>query len=92
MSLLAVRGLCKTFGGVDAARDVSFAVEGGEMIALIGPNGAGKSTVFNMIGGQLRPDGGRVLDGADITSMSAREPGSGAGSDARSRWRRPSRP
>ncbi|HEX2509521.1 MAG TPA: ABC transporter ATP-binding protein, partial [Microvirga sp.] len=40
MSLLAVRGLCKTFGGVDAARDVSFAVEGGEMIALIGPNGA----------------------------------------------------
>jgi branched-chain amino acid transport system ATP-binding protein len=74
MSLLAIRGLCKTFGGVDAARDVSFAVEGGEMIALIGPNGAGKSTVFNMIGGQLRPDSGRVLlDGADITSMSARE-------------------
>lgn len=68
MTLLTVQGLCKTFGGVAAARDVDFALERGEMLAIIGPNGAGKSTVFNMIGGQLRPDRGKVLlDGEDIT-------------------------
>ena len=61
MSLLTVRGLCKSFGAVVAARDVNFTLARGEMLALIGPNGAGKSTVFNMIGGQLRPDRGKVL-------------------------------
>ena len=72
MTLLAARDLCKTFGGVVAARDVSFTVDRGEMVAIIGPNGAGKSTVFNMIGGQLKADGGRVLlEGEDITALSA---------------------
>jgi branched-chain amino acid transport system ATP-binding protein len=61
MTVLTVRNLRKSFGGVDAVRDVSFAVDAGEMLALIGPNGAGKSTCFNMVGGQLRPDGGRVV-------------------------------
>ena len=46
-----------------AARDVTFAVEAGKLLAVIGPNGAGKSTIFNMVGGQLRPDGGRVTAG-----------------------------
>ncbi|HEV2559465.1 MAG TPA: ABC transporter ATP-binding protein [Microvirga sp.] len=74
MSLLSVRDLCKAFGGVTAARDVSFTVERGEMVAIIGPNGAGKSTVFNMIGGQLSPDGGSVsLAGRDITRLTPRE-------------------
>jgi branched-chain amino acid transport system ATP-binding protein len=68
MTVLAVRNLRKSFGGVDAVRDVSFTVDAGEMLALIGPNGAGKSTCFNMVGGQLRPDGGRVvLMGADVS-------------------------
>ena len=68
MTVLAVQHLAKRFGGIDAVRDVSFAVQAGEMLALIGPNGAGKSTCFNMLGGQLRPDGGRVLlEGADVT-------------------------
>ncbi|MBD2748461.1 ABC transporter ATP-binding protein [Microvirga sp. BT688] len=71
MTLLAVNGLHKSFGGVVAARDVSFTVARGEMLAIIGPNGAGKSTVFNMVGGQLRPDRGQVLlDGQDITHAS----------------------
>jgi branched-chain amino acid transport system ATP-binding protein len=74
MTLLAVHDLRKAFGGVTAARDVSFTVNATEMVALIGPNGAGKSTVFNMIGGQLRPDGGRVeLDGETITTLPPRE-------------------
>jgi len=71
MTLLAVNGLHKSFGGVVAARDVTFTVERGEMLAIIGPNGAGKSTVFNMVGGQLRSDRGQVvLDGHDITHAS----------------------
>ena len=71
MTLLAVQGLHKAFGGVVAARDVDFTLQRGEMLAIIGPNGAGKSTVFNMVGGQLRPDRGRVLlDGQDISNAS----------------------
>jgi branched-chain amino acid transport system ATP-binding protein len=73
MTLLSVQGLNKSFGGVVAARDVSFALAAGEMLAIIGPNGAGKSTTFNMVGGQLRPDRGRVvLSGQDITGQSPR--------------------
>jgi branched-chain amino acid transport system ATP-binding protein len=73
MMLLSVEGLNKRFGGVVAARDVSFALAAGEMLAIIGPNGAGKSTTFNMVGGQLRPDTGRVtLAGQDITGMPPR--------------------
>ncbi|MEQ1647957.1 MAG: ABC transporter ATP-binding protein [Hyphomicrobiaceae bacterium] len=71
--LLHVDALDKAFGGVIAARNVNFSVKRGEMVALIGPNGAGKSTTFNMVGGQLRPDRGRVtLDGADVTGLSPR--------------------
>jgi branched-chain amino acid transport system ATP-binding protein len=74
MSLLSVQGLCKSFGGVVAARDVSFDLGAGELLALIGPNGAGKTTTFNMVGGQLRPDAGAVvLDGADVTRLTPRE-------------------
>ena len=61
MSVLSVRALRKAFGGVRAVDDVSFDVEQGEFLALIGPNGAGKSTCFNMINGQLAPDGGEIL-------------------------------
>jgi len=71
MTLLSVQHLSKSFGGVAAARDVSFTLERGEMLAIIGPNGAGKSTVFNMVGGQLRPDrGAGLLDGQNITTAS----------------------
>jgi branched-chain amino acid transport system ATP-binding protein len=74
MTLLSVQGLCKTFGGVVAAKDVSFGVAPGKLLALIGPNGAGKTTTFNMVGGQLSPDAGRVvLDGEDVTHLAPRE-------------------
>ncbi|WP_270933966.1 ABC transporter ATP-binding protein [Falsiroseomonas oryzae] len=74
MTLLAAEALNKRFGGVVAARDVAFALSAGEMLAIIGPNGAGKSTTFNMVGGQLRPDSGRVLlGGEDITGLPPRE-------------------
>jgi branched-chain amino acid transport system ATP-binding protein len=67
VALLSVHDLSKSFGGVHAVAGVSFAVEPGEAVAIIGPNGAGKTTCFNMLGGQLRPDGGRIMvDGRDI--------------------------
>jgi branched-chain amino acid transport system ATP-binding protein len=74
MKLLSVERLNKSFGGVVAASDVSFALERGEMLALIGPNGAGKSTTFNMVGGQLLPDSGEVmLDGEKVTGLPPRD-------------------
>jgi branched-chain amino acid transport system ATP-binding protein len=72
--MLQVDNLAKSFGGVRAVDGVSFQVARGELLALIGPNGAGKSTCFNLLNGQLRPDGGSVsLDGRDITGRSSRE-------------------
>ena len=71
--VLAVAGLAKSFGGVAAVQDVTFAVARGEMLALIGPNGAGKSTCFNLLSGQIRPDRGAVfLDGEVVTGLSPR--------------------
>ena len=61
MSILEVRELAKSFGGVQAVDRVSFAVAEGELLAMIGPNGAGKTTCFNLINGQLLPDGGEIL-------------------------------
>jgi len=60
---LAVSHLRKTFGGVRAVDDVSFAIDAGTLVALIGPNGAGKTTCFNCINGQLAPDTGEVVLG-----------------------------
>jgi branched-chain amino acid transport system ATP-binding protein len=74
MSVLSVVALSKSFGGVHAVREVSFAVADAEFLALIGPNGAGKSTCFNMINGQLKPDSGRVLlAGRDIAGLPPRD-------------------
>ncbi|MCB2012027.1 MAG: ABC transporter ATP-binding protein [Geminicoccaceae bacterium] len=71
--ILEVRGLCKTFGGVQAVSNVDIDLACGELLALIGPNGAGKSTCFNMVGGQLRPDRGtiRIAD-VDVTGWPPR--------------------
>lgn len=72
-ALLQVQNICKSFGGVQAVRGVSFTLQAGEMLALIGPNGAGKSTTFNMVGGQLTPDSGQVLlHGENIAGLPPR--------------------
>jgi branched-chain amino acid transport system ATP-binding protein len=72
--LLSVEGLTKSYGGVHAVRGVSFALKGGEILALIGPNGAGKSTCFDMLNGQKIPDSGQItLLGEDTTGRVPRE-------------------
>jgi branched-chain amino acid transport system ATP-binding protein len=63
MTVLSVRNLSKAYGGVQAVRNVSFGVAGGELVAMIGPNGAGKTTCFNLLSGQLAPDAGEILLG-----------------------------
>jgi branched-chain amino acid transport system ATP-binding protein len=74
MSLLAVRELSKSFGGVRAVDRVSFSIAAGEMLAMIGPNGAGKSTCFNMLSGQLAPDSGSIeLAGETLAGKAPRE-------------------
>jgi branched-chain amino acid transport system ATP-binding protein len=74
MSVLAIRALSKSFGGVRAVNDVSFEIAQGEFLAMIGPNGAGKSTCFNIINGQLEPDSGQILfAGRDIVGLETRE-------------------
>ena len=74
MSVLSVRALTKSFGGVRAVDGVSFDIAAGQFLALIGPNGAGKSTCFNIINGQLRPDGGDVLfEGRSIAGKHLRQ-------------------
>jgi len=65
--LLQVDQLTKRFDGLVANRDVSFAVDAGEIVAIIGPNGAGKSTLFNCIAGHDVPTSGSVrLRGAEL--------------------------
>ena len=57
----AVRGLVRRrWRTVEALKDVSFALERGELLGFIGPNGAGKSTTIKILSGILRPDSGRV--------------------------------
>lgn len=58
--LLQVRGMCKAYGGVKTAQDVSFTLHRGHVHALIGPNGAGKTTMINMLTGIVRPDAGSI--------------------------------
>jgi branched-chain amino acid transport system ATP-binding protein len=68
--LLVVENLSKRFRGLQAVKDVSFAVPDHRIVALIGPNGAGKTTTFNLIAGALPPDTGRVrLAGADLLGL-----------------------
>jgi branched-chain amino acid transport system ATP-binding protein len=61
MSILEVKGITKTFGGVTALDDVSVNVEKNSLLGIIGPNGSGKTTFVNIVTGFVKPDKGSVL-------------------------------
>lgn len=60
MSLLEVKDLCKSFGGLQAVNNFNLTLETGEIVGLIGPNGAGKTTVFNLVTGHFPPTSGVI--------------------------------
>jgi len=67
-SLLETDQISKTFGGLVAVNDVTFAIPEHSIVSIIGPNGAGKTTFFNMLTGLYKPSVGRILfDGEDIS-------------------------
>ena len=69
-SILEVKGLRKTFGGVVANHDVSLAVPAGKIYGLIGPNGSGKTTLFNSIAGLHPIDSGSIrFEGREISAL-----------------------
>jgi len=69
--MLQVNKLSKTFGGVKAVQDVSFAIREKTIHSVIGPNGAGKTTLFNLITGVYTPSEGEiVLDGENVAGAS----------------------
>ena len=67
---LDVRHVSKRFGGTQALSDVTFRIQGNELIGLIGPNGAGKTTLTNTLDGVLKPNAGQVwLNGERVDGL-----------------------
>jgi branched-chain amino acid transport system ATP-binding protein len=58
--LFELKGISKSFGGVQALENIDLTIDHGERHAIIGPNGAGKTTLFNVIIGELGPDSGEI--------------------------------
>jgi branched-chain amino acid transport system ATP-binding protein len=70
MKLLVVNTISKNFGGLQALQNVSFHVNGGEVLGIIGANGAGKTTLFSLIAGHQQPSSGEILfRGEPITGL-----------------------
>lgn len=65
--MVEVKNLVKSYGSIDAVKDISFTANVGEVLGFLGPNGAGKSTTMNIIAGYLSATSGTVtIDGYDI--------------------------
>jgi ABC-type branched-subunit amino acid transport system ATPase component len=58
--MLEIKGLSKSFGGIRAVSDCTFAIKEDGITGLIGPNGSGKTTLFNLITGFIPPDQGEI--------------------------------
>ncbi len=74
--MIKIENLTKSYGDLEAVKQVSFNVEPGEVLGFLGPNGAGKSTTMKMIAGFLSPTQGRIsVCGHDVESdsMAARK-------------------
>lgn len=73
-TVLDIKNLRKSFGGLKATDDVSLNLRKGEIHALIGPNGAGKSTLIGQIAGTIRHDSGSIcFDGQDVGALNVQQ-------------------
>ena len=74
--ILEIKRLFKSFGGLEALRDISFNIDRGEIIGLIGPNGAGKTTLFNCVAGIEKPTRGEIVftNGGNTISIGGKKP------------------
>ena len=81
MTAISVRGLRKSYGGVEAVRGIDFEVEAGEVFGLLGPNGAGKTTTVEILEGYRQRDArrGRACSASTRAAPSAPS-GSGSAS------------
>jgi len=67
--MIQVRSVSKSFGNIEAVRDMSFSINKGEIFGILGPNGAGKSTIVNILNTLVKPDKGDVIiDGVNINN------------------------
>jgi branched-chain amino acid transport system ATP-binding protein len=72
MTMLSVEGLRAGYGKIEVLRDVSIAVEQGQIVTLIGANGAGKTTLLKTISGLIRPTAGKIeFEGRSIARVPA---------------------
>lgn len=76
---LQAHGIGKSFAGVEVLRDVSFEVQGGEVLAVVGENGSGKSTTMNILAGLIAADSGRLYLDGQIYAPSSRHASQSAG-------------
>lgn len=68
--IVSINGVSKSFGAVEALKDISIDIQSGEIFALLGPSGCGKSTLLRVISGFESPDAGELLlDGQDMTHI-----------------------
>jgi iron(III) transport system ATP-binding protein len=72
MSDVSLRGVSKSFGALQAVREVSLEIERGELMAVLGPSGCGKTTLLRTIAGFERPDAGSVVVGDEVVAGSGR--------------------
>ena len=72
MSLIEIKGLCKSFGSLEVLKDINLTVEEGEVIAIIGGSGCGKSVSLRCMELLETPDAGQIIiDGMEITAKNA---------------------
>ena len=74
--ILEIKKLYKSFGGLEAIKDISFNIDQNEIIGLIGPNGAGKTTLFNCVAGIEKPTGGQIIfsNGGSTVPIGGKKP------------------
>jgi cell division transport system ATP-binding protein len=72
--MLKIKDVTKTFGEIEALKDISFDVDEGEFVFIVGPSGAGKTTLVNLILGKYLPDSGEIeVNGVEVTKLSKEE-------------------